>query len=1572
MQRETAASPQFKHCFQMIDSINQYCQRVCPELYESLTRLSYFWAIQLLYSGDKTQAVGSVLFLSNMMTSGRFPDLFNDYILETFNGLFSLLNRISCKFSLTTQKKVHELCKAMIYNLKESIAPEDKVIAFKRITDFMVRLLPQNKQQEQKILMNLMNCLFSDSLNPAQLTEIMCGETRRQEDRINIGDLLNHEYAASDSVIEDRYPENCPPLYVILKYVTSTLMNYKTLIHSKNATPGSFRFLTYDDCSTLTSVVLVLNYLFKWKINFELFDRSEKPNFDPHIQEILETLLDIIKENEFFNEKKMGGRGSSIKKEERVENPGISNSRSDIESDMGNRAARPPGQMNFKPNLDVHYQNFEYYIFVDDYDFQVQGWSILIENIIMFLSSFLVKPEVFIVIKKCRPQEQPQNPAFTNQEAENENPILKLRYTIIAKMFDLFSRLEHRIRQAVDKGFKQLLKVEVHEREIIPRDQLEQCFKPLLAFMQNQDINERKNSLNENSMHCFKKLFQLFKGCFNAQRLFDKFTEYLTAFEQMLSRNDHAPPKEEDMAQMNSIFRMIAIISKNQEFPKMLPRGFDIEKKLGERNVYFYSIKSKLEKLLNGQSSVVISNFTKEKLKKDDYYFMFLIDTLNQPESHPLRERICREDPMDFIKDISRELEERKCSKEEYQEKLFRWSKIVYILTKRLPWFLSRNTGLMKFYSDLFKELISELDTFNEKYNLPTADSKHKCEIFILVIKILVALVSNCEEVISEAKIEIIFGLIDVMELKINYYTNFIRKFFSDVIPKKFSQVQKRQIFMHYLDFYKAKPTEDGEMQEEKNFMDYYKVNSKGNMSPVREDKHYLRLVNTELILPMLSDLFSRGDVESTFILSPEVIRDLKITINTIRGTDQDKSINLDVYPIHLVVELTILLDYILCKVDFKKLNSNRLQVSTKELDDFLLSILVLCWKCIARKKDLSKLLVNLSKLVVSRLKNHSNVRMGDNEEKQKRAVKDLFDSVLTASEDIVDEETKQVWLNVCNILLPEIQQSVKDDQDKDFDWMKEFLKSMEESEPSSIQSRDIGSASNSNRWWITIFRNRHLMYDRRSEIFDSNKFFNFYSHLRTWLLTPKPNYFLYDTLLLYIAWYMLDYKKCKVEGFGNVADIFGLDKNSKGPHKEEFLVNVIREVVKKDEDYNSGFLNRSYFLFRAFTLFLGKRKLERKPYYNMLTSYQERGEAIYNAKDANQVLIKRRLKTNFVIMNICLVILYHPRIKFEEERDPGRSDIPTTNKELFKCIFDLVIKEMPQRLSKEYMKYPYLVSLAYHIIKRILVLADKDLREEYLENILNKSNESIRAILSGGRDNMRPESQDTLSLWIAVLLFKFIYDYKHEMLEGLLTNFVELAKLFCDNLKNKKQSKDAPGMEDHVHFDENEDVLEKFFVCYNVDTQDPKHISKGYYKGYSVLVMRILMRFVDKDSQMYFEQFNSDTTTLPVPKKHIKLEIPHVLLEVFCDLLGNPTPSEYDIKLEIIMLLRCLLIPQSITSGIYKKLTADKDFLTTSQKIGIINSLKIDQFLKKNEGRKAVNKIFVEYLWNLIIDFIE
>ena len=533
MQRDFAPQAQFKLVFQIIGTSLRYVQLKQPQLIKPLQEHSFRLLLELLYSADKTQAVGALIFLTNLSQAPKWGELFGELATETLNGLFSLMNRLSCKFYLTVQKKAHELCKSVLKAFKETRRPEDRLAGTKRLIEFFAHLIPVNKHYEQRILLVLMNHLI-EGLSKGQICEIMCGEPRNPDEKISIAEVISHE---------GRYFESGCPLYLILDYVLNVLRSYRQLIQNKNPGLGAFKDLSYENCSSLTSAVLVAYYLFKWSLPFKLFEEN---NFDPAVQEILDILLEIIKENEEFNEKKMEGRGSSVKLVPRQRD--------------ANGDEREERQSQYRTNQEIHYQNVEYKIFVDDYDFQVQGWSILVDAIVNFLSTFLMKREVYDFIKQKK--NIPINSAEKSEEKPQDCGVFRIRNIILEKMFELFSRVESRIRDSVEKGFKILLKAEQFEKEIMSQERMEQCFRPLLAFMQNPDPQDRRSYMNENSMYCFKKIFMLFKTCFNLPRLFERISDYLKSSEDTLA-NQNSIIKDEDISQIGSIFSIITLLISN-------------------------------------------------------------------------------------------------------------------------------------------------------------------------------------------------------------------------------------------------------------------------------------------------------------------------------------------------------------------------------------------------------------------------------------------------------------------------------------------------------------------------------------------------------------------------------------------------------------------------------------------------------------------------------------------------------------------------------------------------------------------------------------------------------------------------------------------------------------------------------------------------------------------------------------------------------------------------------------------------------------------------------------------------
>lgn len=572
MMRSTVPLSTFRNCIEIIDYILEYVDKQDPEFAHCLRHFSFKMSVELLHSLERMQSVGALHYLCIMVTKPKFFELFAMFGIQIINGVFSLMNQLSCKFNLTIHKKSHELAKSVLILIKKRLTEETKMQQLRNLTRCFVQIIPNNKQYEQKILFNLL-VIAHEGLSKKQIYEIMfedCYTEKMEDKKISIDEILNSE----------KYKETSPPIHKIFEYIFSTLRHYRIMLERKKSqvSSGPFKELVYEDCSLLTSTVLAVIHMFKLKIAYKSIDDSNSINpadrtLEPRIEELIEIFRDLIKENEDFNERKMNGRGSSVKpltRENLAAGAGVAQQAQPV-ANVNNMMNAPQGQEQipeaiaqvraqpgYKPNHETHYQNLEFKIYADDYDFSVQGWSMLVESIILFLSSYLSRPDVHEHIKRLRnPAVAPLNDP--NHEP-NEPPLLKIRHAIIYKMFDLFARVEFRIRDAVERGFTQLIKLELVEKDLIPRENPEICFKPFLCFMQQDNQGpDRRASMSETSLYCFMKLLKIFKTCFNTERLLARFRDSLTHNEEAYSQQGYAP-KEEETNQISRIFGILGIV----------------------------------------------------------------------------------------------------------------------------------------------------------------------------------------------------------------------------------------------------------------------------------------------------------------------------------------------------------------------------------------------------------------------------------------------------------------------------------------------------------------------------------------------------------------------------------------------------------------------------------------------------------------------------------------------------------------------------------------------------------------------------------------------------------------------------------------------------------------------------------------------------------------------------------------------------------------------------------------------------------------------------------------------------
>jgi hypothetical protein len=884
--------------------------------------------------------------------------------------------------------------------------------------------------------------------------------------------------------------------------------------------------------------------------------------------------------------------------------------------------------------------------------------------------------------------------------------------------------------------------------------------------------------------------------------------------------------------------------------------GVELEGLLQDKNIYFFSLKRKIAKLLNIQSSVTITNFIKQKILEDNY-FNIILETLKRSESHPLRERICREDITECLLQLKQQYDQGNIKEQEYNSKLLRWSRMIYILMSRVPFFLTKNKNILAFYKDVLARYLENMDSVWEERGVPLNVSFK--DQLVLTLKILVIYVTHTSE-----HLELVFSLVDIINLKKCYDLGFVSACYKYVIPRNYNEETKKRIFLHYLGFYLG---EHGP-----------------RWSAIYSNEQYLKQVNYVLVLPILHDLFQKPDPGATFLFSSEFSKDVIEKLNrVIAALSKDERVSS-----WILIEFTILVDYIVSKIPSDLLKQN-------PWNDIISQIIVFSWRNMVKQNINSKLLVNLSKLLVSRIQRKSKILKDSLEN-----FFELFNSVVQTADDIVDDETKNIWLNTCDLILPEIKANNFEfkgnvNSSPTF-WLEEFLKCLGDNSgghPLNI-SKDVNFIYS--RGCSVIIKNRDLVKANKALIIEKdNKFYSILNHFMHNIKTP---YILLDVLLLFIIWYIDEYKKLKAEG-RPVDKINGLIAP-----KEDFLIQILLNMVKRDNENCGFFLHRSFYLFRLYFLLFKKSRITPE-HLQQLTSIHQKKQSSPAKEDTTK--IRKKLKMNFVVMNICLAYLYHPKNK---ERDQNQEALSRNREvDMLKNIYDYVLRELPHRHSKDCINFPHLIPLGYHIIRRILKICEREKLdsklEEYFDDICNKAGESVKMIVS---DKKNQYNNDSPSVWIAILLFRLIYEMRPEKLVDQIENFYKLNKLLSEYL-TKKKSKDNPAsavsVEEQVSFDENVDILDKLFACQNTENHDAKVTPRGYFKGYMLLIMRILVKYIEKTlliSQKQVESGAAAGETGP-------------LFNLFSDLLKNLNHSDYDAKIEILMLIRCLLIPQSIKS---------------------------------------------------------
>jgi len=497
-----------------------------------------------------------------------------------------------------------------------------------------------------------------------------------------------------------------------------------------------------------------------------------------------------------------------------------------------------------------------------------------------------------------------------------------------------------------------------------------------------------------------------------------------------------------------------------------------------------------------------------------------------------------------------------------------------------------------------------------------------------------------------------------------------------------------------------------------------------------KEEQELLRQTSLNLILPILSTIFK--EKKDVLLLNSETFDIIKEKIKHIQATKP---------PAYVYMEMTLLLDYIVSRMNLTR--------NDEKVYDFLnVDVLHFSWKNISHPRENLKQLKNLSKLLVSRLFSRFNILQDKPVLPDKPAyVQQLYTTVVQDIEDVTDDESKHIWIRTCEILLPKIKQynqvqtlqaqrnifsetntvtgSVSNaeqqnnlmpppapthstqvnrqaaenaNQANNSKWLEQFLKGMDfvHNSQASIQ-KDLPHLFN--RYWQVIIQNREIIKEKKSMVMEANKF---YSVLNQYIHLEKMPYILLDILLLYLSWYIdeykIKYKDTPPWEYNSVHQGLGSSEApsrilSVNAQKETFILQMLMELMKRDEDNAAFFLNRCFYLLRKFLIVFKEGKLNMDQVVELINRRRNQNNFshTHSSNKEEQLSTYKRFRLNFITMNVALCLLYQYEGREGEQKLKEKS-------------YAFIMNELPHKDSTNFHKFPYLIPLAYQLMKKILV----------------------------------------------------------------------------------------------------------------------------------------------------------------------------------------------------------------------------------------------------------------------------
>ena len=296
----------------------------------------------------------------------------------------------------------------------------------------------------------------------------------------------------------------------------------------------------------------------------------------------------------------------------------------------------------------------------------------------------------------------------------------------------------------------------------------------------------------------------------------------------------------------------------------------------------------------------------------------FLLETLKIDSSHPFRERVSREDLALSLYSSYQSLTQNENNNATAanpnntglinnlynSDKIFRWTRLIRILSKRLPRWLISNKNIVLFYVDKIEEYSKEALKLRDLDSMTEVQLKDQFQIILKII------VSYCTY--EKNNVEFVFILHKMSLLKVNNDFGFLKRFFKYTIPKEYSMESQKKIFLGFLDMIRN-----------------------------REEQELLRQTSLNLILPILSTIFK--EKKDVLLLNGETFDIIKEKIKYIQTNRP---------PAYVYMEMTLLLDYIVSRMNLTR--------NDDKVFEFLnVDVLHFSWKNISHPRENSKQLKN-------------------------------------------------------------------------------------------------------------------------------------------------------------------------------------------------------------------------------------------------------------------------------------------------------------------------------------------------------------------------------------------------------------------------------------------------------------------------------------------------------------------------------------------------------------------------------------------------------------------------------------